>query len=104
MKFKRKMKRISKRKAILLSLLLAVFLLTPIFSNAQKGGLFGYGNYDKNQDYNYFMTNRGIMNINDSGETGIVNQTFGEPVPLGSGVAVMLVAGAGYLFLKKKED
>lgn len=104
MKFKRKMKRISKRKSILLSLLLAVFLLTPIFSNAQKGGLFGYGNYDESYDNSNGVTNRGLTNISESGETGIVNQTFGEPVPLGSGVAVMLVAGAGYLFLKKKED
>lgn len=104
MKFKRKMKRISKRKAILLSLMMAVFLLTPIFSNAQTGGLFGYGKYDNSYDNSYGETNRGIMNINDSGETGIVNQTFGEPVPIGSGVAVLLIAGAGYMFLKKKED
>lgn len=103
MKFKRKMKRISKRKAILLSLLLAVFLLTPIFSNAQKGGLFGYGNYDESYDNSNGVTNRGLTNINDSGETGIVNQTFGE-VPVGSGIIVMLVAGAGYVLLKKKED
>ena len=103
MKFKRKMKRISKRKAILLSLLLAVFLLTPIFSNAQKGGLFGYGNYDESYDNSFGVTNRGLTNINDNGETGIVNQTFGE-VPVGSGIIVMLVAGAGYVLLKKKED
>lgn len=98
------MKRISKRKAILLSLMMAVFLLTPIFSNAQGRGLFGYGKYDNSYDNSFGETNRGIMNVSESSETGIVNQTFGEPVPLGSGVAVMLIAGAGYLFLKKKED
>ncbi|MBQ3946397.1 MAG: hypothetical protein II670_12440 [Alphaproteobacteria bacterium] len=103
MKFKRKMKRISKRKAILLSLLLAVFLLTPIFSNAQKGGLFGYGNYDESYDNSFGVTNRGLTNINDNGETGIVNQTFGE-VPISSGIIIMLVASAGYVLLKKKED
>ncbi|MCR4848601.1 MAG: hypothetical protein K5920_07130 [Bacteroidales bacterium] len=97
------MKRISKLKTIALSIMMAVFLLTPIFSNAQESGLFGYGNYDKNQDYSYFMTNRGLTNINDNGETGIVNQTFGE-VPVGSGILFMLVAGAGYVLLKKKED
>ena len=97
------MKRISKRKAILLSLMMAVFLLTPIFSNAQKGGLFGYGNYDESYDNSFGVTNRGLTNINDNGETGFVNETFGE-VPVGSGIIVMLVAGASYVLLKKKED
>ena len=83
---------------------MAVFPLTPVFSNAQERGLFGYGNYDKNQDYNYFMTNRGLININDDEATGIVNQTFGEEAPIGGGIIVMLVASAGYVLLKKKED
>ena len=87
----------------MLSLLLAVFLLTPIFSNAQKGGLFGYGNYDESYDNSFGVTNRGLTNINDNGETGIVNQTFGE-VPISSGIIIMLVASAGYVLLKKKED
>ena len=95
------MKRISRRKAITLSIMMAVFLLTPIFSNAQGGGLFGYGNYEESYDYDYGVTNRGLININDSGETGIVNQTFGE-VPIGSGIIVMLVASAGYVFLKRR--
>lgn len=85
-------------------LMMVALMLAPIFSNAQNRGLFGYGNYDKSYDNSYGETNRGVLNISESGETGIVNQTFGEPVPLGSGVAVMLIAGAGYVLLKKKED
>lgn len=103
MKFKSKMKSFSKLRATVLALTMAVLLLTPIFSNAQKGGLFGYGNYDESYDNNYGMMNRGMVNINDNGETGFVNQTFGE-VPVGNGIIVMLVAGAGYVLLKKKED
>lgn len=102
MKFK--MKRISKLRTIALSLMMVAFLSISTFSNAQEGGLFGYGNYDKSQDYNYGMTNRGMININDNGETGIVNQTFGDTAPLGGGLLIMLVASAGYMMLKKKED
>lgn len=98
------MKKVPKTRALALFLVMIALLLGPIFSNAQNRGFFGYGNYDKSYDNSYGMANRGLMNINDSSETGIVNQTFGEPVPLGNGVVVMLVAGAGYLLLKKKED
>ena len=34
---------------------------------------------------------------------GIQNDNFDE-VPLGGGIAIMLVAGLGYVALKKKED
>ena len=44
--------------------------------------------------------NRGDANISG----GITNGSFGEEVPLGSGIAIMLVAGLGYVALKKKED
>ena len=31
-------------------------------------------------------------------------QPFQEPAPLGSGIAILIGAGLGYLALKKKED
>ena len=31
-------------------------------------------------------------------------QTFQDPVPLGSGIAILIGAGLGYVALKKKED
>jgi LPXTG-motif cell wall-anchored protein len=44
-------------------------------------------------------------NRNEVGvEGGFTNQGYGEPAPLGSGIAVLLLAGAGYVALKKKED
>lgn len=31
-------------------------------------------------------------------------QPFQEPAPLGSGIAILIGAGLGYIALKKKED
>ena len=42
--------------------------------------------------------------INDNITGGITNGDFGVEVPLGGGIAIMLVAGLGYVALKKKED
>jgi hypothetical protein len=102
MKFKRKMKRISKRKSILLSLLLAVFLLTPIFSNAQKGGLFGYGTSSKEVESESLITGyRGATGV-EWGNGGLVPQDPTQESPLGSGVLIIVAASAGYVLVKSK--
>ena len=70
------------------------------FSPETGGGLFGSGNS--------FGSNGGLFGkggaINDNITGGITNGSFGEEVPLGGGIAIMLVAGLGYVALKKKED
>ena len=97
-----------KRIVTLLVLALAVVLCVSVLSNdvyAADVVASGYcGGEGDGTNLSWSLDSDGVLNISGSSETGIVNQTFGEPVPLGSGVAVMLVAGAGYLFLKKKED
>ncbi len=78
-------------KAMMLSLTVAAMLLLPTTSTAQSDGFFkNYDNGDRDGD------------IAITG--GLTNQTFGQEAPLGSGLLIMLAAGAGYAILKKKED
>ena len=70
------------------------------FSTETGGGLFGLGKSFESDSR--LFGNRGAINDNITG--GITNVSFGEEVPLGGGIAIMLVAGLGYVALKKKED
>lgn len=89
-------------KAIALSLGLAAMLLPANNLAAQDGGLFRRGASADNETGN----NRGLMNINSNTENVITNGDFGEEegAPLGSGLAILIGAGLGYVALKKKED
>lgn len=62
---------------------------------ATSGGLFNQG-FGFTQDY---------LDNQDFGSTqgGITNQTFEEETPLGSGLFILLAAGAGYASLKTKK-
>lgn len=74
----------------------AGLLLSTSLSAQEQGGLFSRGN---TADY----TERGLMNRSEvSG--GLNNQAFGQDVPLGSGVLILLGATVGYAIIKKKED
>lgn len=86
-------------KAIALSLGLAAMLLPANNLAAQDGGLFCRGASADNETVN----NRGLININVNTENGISNDNF-KPVPLGSGLVLLIGAGLGYVALKKKED
>ena len=113
-------------KAIVLSLVLAVGMLLPASSFAQDtkaetgGGLFGFGKIFGSDGFLFgenpneelieeegFGSNsglfgmRGAVNAHITG--GITFDNF-QDVPLGSGIAILLVAGLGYVALKKKED
>lgn len=89
-------------KAIALSIGLAA-LMAPATLNAQfNRGLL-------NDPYNdYSNMNHGLFNQqgNRSGgmEINVNTQGFVEPAPLGSGIAILIGAGLGYVALKKKED
>ena len=79
-------------------------MLLPVSVSAQDaetgGGLLGNGKlFDS--DGSFFST-RGLIYENE--EEGFTNGNFGEEAPLGSGIAIMLAAGLGYVALKKKED
>lgn len=79
---------------MMLSFTVAAMLLLSTTSTAQSDGFFK--NYDNGD--------RGDITINSDNANGITNADFGESAPLGSGLLIMLAAGAGYAILKKKED
>lgn len=94
-----------KGKAVALSLVMAAVLSLPVGAMAQEG-LFQRGVADEVY-YGYGGTNGktellGHRNVQPTGT--INNQIFGQPVPVGSGVLILLAAGAGYAALKRKED
>jgi len=94
-------------KIIVLSLVLAAMTLTANNLNAQNGdGMFGRGatssDYAASSD-NASLLQRGAGDATITG-SDIQNGNFVEVTPLGSGIAIMLVAGLGYVALKKKED
>ena len=100
----------TRKKAITFSFLVAmcVLLSTNVFAQSQDrpGGLFGSMS---NMSTTSGMMNRSNdmvgSNLNGQGfgatESNITGQTFGAP--LGSGLFVLLVAGAGYATLRAKK-
>ena len=97
-----------KLKGLVFSLGLAAMMLTANNLNAQNGGgLFGRGA----TFYDYAaisseesLLQRGNTTFIDDAECGIQIDNFEEVTPLGGGIAILLVAGLGYVALKKKED
>ena len=88
-------------KALVLILAMAIGLLLPMTTNAQNGGTDNFFRGGGNDNYE----NRGTVAINTGGEGFTLGgATEADPAPLGSGLLVMVAAGAGYAFLKKKED
>ena len=91
-------------KAIVLSLGLAA-LMAPATLNAQINHGLLNDPYNDNSNMNHGLFNQ---QGNRSDEIGInINATihgFEEPAPLGSGIAILIGAGLGYVALKKKED
>ena len=85
-------------KTIVFSLGLAAMTLTANTLNAQDGGLFGFGKSSADYDY----SSRGLINFDIETGGGITKDGFGAP--LGSGIAILIGAGLGYVALKKKED
>jgi hypothetical protein len=89
-------------KAIVLSLGLAAMML-PANAMAQgtskrPGGLFGFNDL--------FATEGLFQNRSEKQELDleVEIQFFEDPAPLGSGIAILIGAGLGYVALKKKED
>jgi len=102
------------RNMIALALLLALLVALPIGALAQ--GLYQRGIADE-EYYGFGGVNKttGMLGNRGTQTTGIVdNQGFGGTnsgitnegfqMPLGSGIFVLLAAGAGYAALKRKEE
>lgn len=90
-----------KRKTIVLLVAMAAMLALPTTMSAQidkEGGLFS----KKTTEQNNGLLNQPGFRGNATGT--ISNYGLGEQAPLGSGVVILLLAGAGYVALKKKED
>ena len=89
-------------KAIVLSLGLAA-LMAPATINAQiNRGLL----QNPYKDHDNSRRNESMMRAGDPKpiEGDITNDGFGSNAPLGSGIAILIGAGLGYVALKKKED
>ena len=116
------MKTSIKLKTIVLSLEVAVMMLTATNLNAQSDGsrgLFSRGKaFDKSDQEAYYIW--GLMNRGGDSELGmgynlfnqqfgddlyggynLYNQTFGQEVPLGSGWLILTAAGAAYALKKR---
>ena len=88
-----------KRKAIVLSLGLAALMLTANNLNAQSGGSRGI--FDRGFEASESTRDGGGMEWQGGGMTP---QNPTEEAPLGSGLMLLMAAGAGYAALKRKEE
>lgn len=93
------------KKALVLSLVMAAVMAMPMMAFAQNGSLFGYenGGGSRNADISGGSRDANIQ-ITGSNMTLSPAQTNDPTAPLGSGLLIMVAAGAGYAIYKKKED
>ena len=90
-------------KNFVLLLGLTAMMLLPTNLNAQYDGSRGLFVRGETADNVAYSTRDGLLNINSNTDGGISNDDFNE-TPLGSGIAILIGAGLGYMALKKKED
>jgi len=98
-----------KLKALVLSLGLGAAMLSS--TSVQAQGVFGdmLDNYYAEKEAQSSQGGGALLRgaaTRDGESYGITNYGIGEDedAPLGSGIAVLLAAGMGYVALKKKED
>ena len=100
-----------RNKIIIASLLTALMLGVGVNSKAfAQGSLFGKDGSTANREYAKQGGLLGSRNGSDVNITG--NLTLGEAnnenptteAPLGSGIVMLMAAGAGYALLKRKEE
>jgi len=98
------MKKSTKLKVFVLSLAMALGMLSPATVLAQSGNdnLLQFDNNDVGRDG--FATNWALYNSSfGNGGFNLNNQTFGsEPAPLGSGLLILTAVGAGYAAVRRK--
>ncbi len=70
-----------------------------------KDGLFQRGMSDETYyGFGGSTEKSGLLGDRSVATGTINNQVFGQPAPLGSGVLLLIAAGAGYAAIKRKED
>lgn len=82
----------AKLKFLVLLMALATAMMLPVTMGAQRTDAF-FNSFDDNDNWN-----RSVITITG----GLVPQGIGEPAPLGSGLLVLLTAGAGYAVAKRR--
>ena len=94
------------KRTLLFYIVMAVVLSLPMNSFAQeKRGLFSSGDETSKQTQTGLMGGGGLRGTSNIG-TNPGNQPFGvtPDSPLGSGVIMLIAAGAGYAVLKRKQE
>ena len=87
-------------KNFVISMALAALLLLPMTMTAQ----YDEDKYGIQPWFGSSMLGRENSGNRDGENFSISNYGIGETVPFGSGIGILLLAGAGYVALKKKED
>lgn len=93
-----------KSKNLMFYIVMAVALALPMGMTAQERGLFSTSPASETSG------SRSLLNQNQNRDgvqwsDGLGNQGFNQdPVPVGSGVIMLIAAGAGYALLKKKNN
>ena len=89
---------------------MAAALLSPCRMPAQNGGALGVQLNDGEEPSYEELNGRGMLGRRGTGSQGMMgNQTFGLKLeenytPLGSGLALLVVAGIGYALMKPKQS
>lgn len=91
-------------KYIISLIVLIMMTILPCRLNAQFGRSDGFFSGYNDDIYGGTRDIYTINSLDDSGHNGITNQTFGQELPLGSGLVVMVAAGAGYAIIKRRKN
>ena len=105
------MNKMSKKKTLVFSLLVAAGMLLSTNLSAQEqgrpGGLFGGPSSIPSNGMMGRGSGSALGDLTGQGFGGtngdITGQTFGDDAPLGSGLFVLLAAGAGYATMKSRK-
>ena len=85
-----------------LALTFAIVLVMSIGAFAQNGGLFGMGPQRQSEGSYYTSSRENGLILPDS--HGYGSDTGATPVPMGSGVAMLIGLGAAYAVAKKRKE
>ncbi len=101
-----------KTKALMLLVVIAAMLLLPQHLSAQGGGMLGLGNSSEATE-NAGLMDRGTpggynlitqqFGSDENGGYNISTQQFGQETPVGSGLAILVLAGMGYAACKRSK-